>query len=235
MKPTHQLRKKRPDKVIVMLVHHTPLFMTACDFFGIEETLVRVLSEDEVPLAFFERQHTFAVESFKPACREVEGGVDICWMKDDIATQRTLMMNPDLWRCILKDYLRRQVEIIHEHDLFVLFHSCGAIVDILPDLIEIGIDGVLPFKWSAEGMDAASIAREFGGHLVFYGGTDVLRLLPFGTQEEVRCEVRKNIDIFAMRGGHVVANSHRCLENIKPENLHAMTEEARKLHPMHAT
>ena len=229
LKPVHQLREKNPDKAIVILVHHTPLFMTACDFFGIEETLVRLMSDDEVLSAFFERQHAFAFESFKRACSEVEGVVDICWMMDDIATQRTLMMNPDLWRRVLKDYLRRQVEIIHEHNLFVLFHSCGAIVDILPNLIEIGVDGVLPFQTTAEGMDATSIARDFGGRLVFYGGIDVQHLLPFGEQEDVRREVRKNVDLFAGYGGHIVANSHHCLENIKPENICAMTEEGRKL------
>ena len=230
--PARRLREKHPDRAIAMLVHQTMLFMSACDFFGIEEALVRMLSEDRVLLAFFEHQHEFAIESFKRACSETEGVIDVCWMMDDLASQRTLMMRPDLWRRHLKGYLRRQVEVIHKHNLLALFHSCGAIRDIIPDLIEIGIDGVLPFQTSAEGMDASSIARDFGGRIVFYGGMDVQHLLPFGSEEDVRCEVRKNIDIFSEYGGYIVANSHHCLENIKPENIRAMTEEARKPHPV---
>jgi len=229
--PAQRVREKHPDKAVAMLVHGTMLFMTACDFFGIEEALMRLLLEDEVLMAFFERQHEFAVELLERACRETEGVVDICWVMDDIATQRALMMRPDLWRRHLKDLLRRHIEVIHEHNLLALFHSCGAIRDILPDLIEIGVDAVLPFQTTADGMDAASIARDFGGKIAFYGGMDIQQLLTFGSEDDVRREVRKNVDLFATCGGYIVANSHHCIENIKPENVVAMLDEARQYHP----
>jgi uroporphyrinogen decarboxylase len=100
--------------------------------------------------------------------------------------------------------------------------------EILPDLIEVGVNGLLTFQTSAEGMEAESIARDFGGKLVFYGGIDVQQLLTFGSEEDVRREVRKNIDLFAECGGYVVANSHHCIANIQPRNMVAMLTEARR-------
>lgn len=232
IKPIHEMRAKHPDKAIVMLFHTTMLFMTACDFFGIEEALMRLLSDDEVMSEFLNRQNDFAVNAFRYACREARGVADICWLMDDIATQRCLMMRPDLWRRHFKEHLRQQVAAIHENGLYAMFHSCGSIREILPDLIEVGMDAVLPFQTSTAGMDAESIARDFGGRIVFYGGMDVQHLLTFGTEEEVRAEVRKNLNCFSPTGGHIVSNSHHCIENINPRNVCVMLEEARKPFPM---
>ena len=232
--PAHAFRKKYPDKAIVMLVHRTMLFMTACEFFGAEEALVRLISGDEVLEEFLRLQGEFAADSFRYACGQVQGAVDVCWLMDDVATQRALMMRPDLWRTCFKEILRREVEAIHANNMYVLFHSCGAIREILPDLIEIGIDGVLPFQTTAGGMDAESIARDFGGKILLYGGIDIQQLLTFGSEKDVRHEVRKNIDLFASHGGYVVSNSHHCIQNIKPPNICAMLDEARSYRPARA-
>ena len=217
-----------------MLVHRTMLFMTACEFFGAEEALVRLISGDEVLEEFLRLQGEFAADSFRYACGQVQGAVDVCWLMDDVATQRALMMRPDLWRTCFKEILRREVEAIHANNMYVLFHSCGAIREILPDLIEIGIDGVLPFQTTAGGMDAESIARDFGGKILLYGGIDIQQLLTFGSEKDVRHEVRKNIDLFASHGGYVVSNSHHCIQNIKPPNICAMLDEARSYRPARA-
>jgi uroporphyrinogen decarboxylase len=219
-------RAAHPDKAIVTLVHTTMLFMTACDFFGIEEALVRLATGDEVLLEFLDRQHRYAMAVLRHACSEAQGVADIFWLMDDVGTQRSLMMSPELWRRHFKEPLREQVAVVHEHGLYAMFHSCGAIRSILPDLIDIGMDAVLPFQTAAEEMDAASIARDFGGRIAFYGGMDVQHLLTRGTEEEVREEVRRNAALFAGCGGYIVANSHHCVENINPANVCAMLDEA---------
>jgi uroporphyrinogen decarboxylase len=184
--------------------------------------------------AFVERQNEFYVALLERCCAQARGVADICWLGDDYATQRALMMSPELWRRFLKEPLRRQVEVAHRHDLYALLHSCGAVRAILPDLIDIGVDGLLTFQTSAAGMDAGSIARDFGGQLVFYGGIDCQQLLTFGSEGAVRREVRKNMDLFAGCGGYVVANSHHGIANIRPENVVAMLSEARRYFPARA-
>ena len=98
---------------------------------------------------------------------------------------------------------------------------------ILDDLIDIGVNALLVFQTTARGMDAKSIAAEFGGRLAFYGGMDVQQLMSFGTVEDVAAEVRANVEAFADCGGYIVANSHHCVKTIKGENIVAMFEAAK--------
>jgi len=233
-KPVHDLRAKYPDKAIVLLVHWTMLFMNACDFFGMEEALVRLVEEDEVFVEFLRRQNEFALALFRRACEQGAAVADLAWCMDDVGTQRALLMQPELWRKYFKEPLRQQIAVMHEYGLKTIYHSCGAIRPLLPDLIEIGLDAFEPFQTTAEGMDAESIARDFGGRLVFYGGVDVQHLLTFGSEDDVRNEVRRNLDRFADVGGYVVSNSHHCIPAIKPENIIAMIDEARRPRPMKA-
>ena len=168
------------------------------------------------------------------------GVIDICWLGDDYAGQENMIADPALWRKLVKPYLAEQVRLAREHGMCVLFHSCGAVRSILADLIDIGVSGLLVFQTTARGMDAESIAREFGGKLVFYGGIDVQQLLSFATPDQVADEVRANLRAFARClgswclyhafahcGGYVVANSHHCIATIKGENVEAMCRAAR--------
>jgi uroporphyrinogen decarboxylase len=99
---------------------------------------------------------------------------------------------------------------------------------VLSDLIDIGVNGLLVFQTTARGMDVESIAREFGGRLVFYGGIDVQQLLSYGTVEEVEATVRANARAFADHGGYIVANSHHRVSTIKGDSIVAMCEAAKR-------
>jgi uroporphyrinogen decarboxylase len=153
--------------------------------------------------------------------------MDICWLGDDYASQQSLIMSPELWRARIKPYLAEQVQLVRDHGMHVLFHSCGAVRDILPDFIEIGISAHLVFQTTATGMDAPSIARDFGGQLAFYGGIDIQQLLSYGTPQDVEATARANIQAFEGCGGYMVANSHHGVATIKGENIEAMCRAAR--------
>ena len=103
--------------------------------------------------------------------------------------------------------------------MLVFFHSCGAVRPVLPDLVEMGVSALVVFQTRARGMDPESIAREFGGHIAFYGGIDVQQLLSFGTPEQVVDEVQRNVRAFSRCGGYIVANSHHGVDTIRGENL----------------
>jgi uroporphyrinogen decarboxylase len=158
-----------------------------------------------------------------------EGYCDICWLGDDFASQTSMMISPALWRKFIRPFLAEQVQLVREHGLYVLYHSCGAVRPVLNDLIDIGVNGLLVYQTTATAMDVASIAREFGGRLVFYGGIDVQQLLSFGTVDDVKRTVEANVLAFADCGGYVVANSHTSVATIRPENIQAMCEAAREV------
>lgn len=223
-------RERWPEHAIVVLSRVPSLFMTACTDFGMEESLVKMATEPEVFERYIKIQNRYCLDMIPHILRNANGMTDIFWLMDDIASQEDLIMSPDLWRKFFKPHLAKQVKLIKESANRVIFHSCGAIRSVIADLIEIGIDAVLVFQTSARNMDAGSIAGEFGGKMVFYGGIDVQNLLRQGTIQEVKETVKNNRMAFEPYGGYVVANSHHCISDIKGENIVAMCEETHEIY-----
>jgi uroporphyrinogen decarboxylase len=112
-------------------------------------------------------------------------------------------------------------------DVKVSYHSCGAVYELIEDLIDIGVDSLNPVQVSARNMDPVKLKKEFGGRMAFWGGIDTHRVLPFGTPEEVRKEVRRMINILGKKGGYVLASVHNIQAEVPPENIVAMFEEGK--------
>jgi uroporphyrinogen decarboxylase len=107
-----------------------------------------------------------------------------------------------------------------------MFHSCGAVSAILDDLVELGLDALNPVQTSAKGMDLAWLKATYGDRLTFHGALDHQRVLPYGTPDEVRAEVRRVIDLLAPGGGFCLAPSHDLLlDEFPPANVVAMYDE----------
>ena len=221
-------RRRRPDHALGFLPGWMPLFWTACTLFGMDEALIKMITRPAVFEAYLRRQHEYYMDILSRGLAAGEGYCDICWLGDDFASQKAMLMSPDLWRKLIKPFLAEQVRRAREHGMFVLFHSCGAVRSVLGDLIDIGVNALLVFQTTAAGMDAESIARDFGGRLAFYGGIDVQQLLSFGTPEEVETAVRANVRAFRDCGGYVVANCHHRVATIQGRNIEAMFHAARE-------
>ncbi len=148
--------------------------------------------------------------------------VDAVLVGDDMGIQTGPMYSPAIYRELVKPRHARMVQAIKEHDVKVIFHSCGAVHDFVGDIIDIGADVLNPVQVSAKDMDPVTLKEEFGDRIAFWGGVDTQRLLPFGTAEEVAAETRRIIDILGKGGGYVL-NSVHCLEpEVPPENIVAM-------------
>jgi len=224
-----QARDRWPDHALVLTPGWWPLFWGTCEAFGVEAALVNLLSAPALFECAVRCIHERYLDRLAPGLAAAQGCFDICWLGDDFASQQSMFLSPEHWRSFIKPCLAEQVELARGHGLYVLYHSCGAIRPILPDLIDIGVNGVLVFQTKAKGMDASSIAEEFGGRLVFYGGLDVQHLLSFGTTEEVAAEVAANVRAFADCGGYVVANSHHRVATIDGRNVEALCRAAREV------
>ena len=221
-------RQRWPEHALVLGHSWMPLFWTACQEFGMEAALIKMHTQPAVIEAFVARQHDYYMDILSRALEAARGVCDICWLGDDYASQTQMMFSPQLWRQLIKPYLARQVALVRRHGMSVLFHSCGNVRSILPDLIDIGVNALLVFQTTASDMDAHSIARDFGGRLAFYGGVDVQHLLSFGTPDDVAQTVRDNARAFEKHGGYIAANSHHGVSTIKGENIEAMCEAARR-------
>ena len=153
--------------------------------------------------------------------------VDVVQEGDDYGSQHQLQISPELFRQVFKPRLARLVAHIkkcapHVH---LFFHSCGSIRDILPDLIEVGVDILNPVQVTAAGMHSGQLKKAFGESLSFWGGgVDTQRVLPTGTPAQVRDEVKRRLDDFAPGGGFVFAAVHNIQADVPPENILAMRE-----------
>ena len=144
---------------------------------------------------------------------------------DDLGAQEALMVSPGMYRSLVQPHQRRLFSGIKSYAPHVklVYHSDGAIFEVIPDLIELGVDALNPIQVSAAGMgDTARLKREFGRDLVFWGGScDSQHTLPHGTPAQVREEVKRRIGDLAPGGGYVFAPVHNVQADVPPRNFEA--------------
>ena len=152
----------------------------------------------------------------------------VVYTSDDMGHQNGLLFNPEIFRKIYKPRHARIMQAIKKKtDAKIFFHSCGAVSELIPDFIEMGVDILNPVQISAKGMDPAYLKREFGKDITFWGGgCDPHGVLAKGTPDEVRESVKKNLEFFAPGGGYIFASIHNIQVNVPPENILAMYESA---------
>lgn len=154
--------------------------------------------------------------------------LDVIQLNDDFGAQEALQISPEVYRAIFKPRQKQWIEFVKARTQARVFIHCdGAIAEILPDFIEIGIDILNPLQTSARGMAAAKIKAEFGRDLCFWGGgVDTQLTLPFRSVGEIRSEVRENIRVLGEGGGFVFATVHNIQPDIPPGKVLAVFETA---------
>jgi len=178
--------------------------------------------------ALSERVLEWLLEFWDLLLDEVGPYVHIVELSDDLGGQHGPLFSPDLYREVYKPRHRRLADLIHSKtDAKIFLHCCGSIHWALPDLIECGIDIINPVQVSAKNMETDRLKREFGRDIVFWGGgADASKVLPLGTPEDVREEVRRRIHDLAPGGGYVFASIHNIQAEVPPENVVAFFEAA---------
>ena len=165
------------------------------------------------------------LEAFHGAVGERIQVLQIC---DDFGTQRAPFLSVRAFRELVLPAYRRGLDWVHQNTGWrVMLHSDGALVPLLPSIIEMGVDILNPVQTTAAGMDAERLKREFGDRLVFWGGScDSQGTLGSGTPAEVAAETRANLEAFATGGGYVFASVHNIQANVPPENIVALFDAA---------
>jgi uroporphyrinogen decarboxylase len=151
--------------------------------------------------------------------------VDIVMHSDDLGEQTGPMFSPEIYRKVFKPHHKRLFDVMKSRGHKLLLHSCGSIRRLIPDLIEVGVDILNPIQVTATGMDTKELKKEFGSELCFWGGgVDTQHILPRGTVQEVKDEVKRRIDDLAPGGGFVFTPVHNIQADVPAENLQAMWE-----------
>lgn len=141
------------------------------------------------------------------------------YVAEDLGSQKNLMYSPEHIREFLFPGMKRMIDLAHEAGAAVFHHDDGNIMQILPDLVDLGIDILNPIQWRADNMDRQRLKKEYGDKLVFHGAVDNQHTLPFGTPRDVQDEVLENIDILGENGGYILAPCHNIQPNTPLENI----------------
>lgn len=191
----------------------------------VEEWYVSTAVRRDYVLAIFEKQCEIALKNLEKLIPVLGDRVQAVFLTGtDFGTQRGPFISKQAYRDLFKPFHKRVNDLVHAKSSWKTFiHSCGSVFDLLPDFVEAGFDILNPVQCSAAQMDARTLKKEFGKHLVFWGGgTNTQQTLPFGTPAEVYREVRERIEIFGEGGGFVFDTVHNIQGNTPTENLLAM-------------
>ncbi len=152
--------------------------------------------------------------------------IDLIKIGDDLGTQDRLMISPRMYRRMLKPLHADLIETIRAHTKAkIFFHTDGDVFDLIDDFIEIGVDVLNPIQTSAGKMsDLEALKKRYGNNLVFCGAIDTQHILPHGTPEDVRQEVKRVIHILGEDGGYMAASVHTIMNEVPPENVLAMVD-----------
>ena len=196
------------------------LYERAWSLRGMEGFLIDMVASPGFAHELLDRICAVNLDLIAQACKHP---IDCVRFGDDWGAQHGLIMGPDLWREFIKPRMARMIDACHSQGKTVFLHSDGDILDIIPDLIEIGLDILNPVQ--PDVMDIYSVKREFGSKLTFLGGVSVQNLLPNGSADEVRREIRQLIRVVGAGGGFIVSPTHILGPDIPIENVAAMIDE----------
>ncbi len=161
----------------------------------------------------------------------IEMGADVLWAGDDFGSQSGMLMDPAQWRQVFKPRIKWMFEEFRKvnPNIKIAWHSCGSIIDIIPDFIEIGLDILNPIQPMATGMEPEFLKKEFGKDLIFFGGICVQDLLPNQAPQTIKDEVKRRAEILGKEGGYIIAPAHNVQDDTPEENILAFFEAVKEL------
>jgi uroporphyrinogen decarboxylase len=199
------------------------LFELAWHLVGMEKYMIDLFMESD-----WIYQLNDMVEAWTTgiAVQLVDLGVDAIWFGEDLGSQQSTLISPDMWRNEFKPRYARMINQLKDKnkDLLIIFHSDGAVAPLIPDFIEIGIDIYNPVQPNVPGSDPEELKTKFGQDICFFGGIDQQGLLPKGDLKAIRDEVRNRAKILGEDGGYLLAPAHILQADVSPDTIEALIQ-----------
>ena len=216
---------KEASESFITLGPWVSFFEVYCGMRGLEQAMLDTVTQPDfvqAALDKIERLQTAMMTRFF----DVAGTwIDCVFISDDMGGQQNLLLSLDAWDFFFKARLERWCRLIHDYNIKVFYHSDGAIAPLIPRLIDAGIDILNPIQHLCRGMELRHLKDSFGEKIIFHGGIDNQRLLPYGTPDDVRRETRRCLDILgAGNEGYICCSCHNIQHGTPVANILAMIE-----------
>ena len=218
--------RQESDKALVARV--MPGIVTYAQFLrGFENWAVDLVLNPEFSKGLHEKLAETWIEAVSLVIEAVEDNVDVIMFGEDLGIQNQTMLSPAMFRERIKPLLTRMVKTIKSRTKAkIAMHTCGSVYALIEDFIDIGIEALNPMQSNAKDMEAPKVKGIAGNRLALWGGIDTHQVMPKGTLEEVRQEVKRKIAIYGKGGGYMLSPDHNVLVDVPPKNLMAMFEAA---------
>ncbi len=193
---------------------------------GLEQSLLDLALNPELAHAIVDRLGDYFYRYAERLFEAGGGLIDITQLTDDFGTQTGLMISLEMFDEFFLPHYRRLAKLIHDHGIRIFHHDDGAMWDLIPRLIDLGVAVINPIQYRCGNIDRAWLKATYGDRLAFHGGVENQAVLPFGSVAEVAAEVRECIATLGQGGGYILAPCHN-LQAVTPvENIVAMYETA---------
>ncbi|MDR3219337.1 MAG: uroporphyrinogen decarboxylase family protein [Dysgonamonadaceae bacterium] len=210
-----------PPGYAVMGVVWSAHFQDACAAFGMETAFIKMLTEPEMFRAVIDRIADFYLKANEIFYEATKGKLHAVLIGNDFGGQTGLMLSPELIREFVFDGTKKLIDQAKSYGLKVIHHSCGSIFEIIPDLIELGVDAIHPIQALAANMEPDRLKKAYGERISFCGGVDAQYLMVKGDPADVSKKVDELKSLFPT--GLIISPSHEAiLPDTKPENVAAM-------------
>lgn len=198
------------------------VFESAWQLRGMEEFLMDLATNPDIPLYIMERLTDVIVENTRRVLEAAGDLIDMVYFYDDVGAQTGLMISKNMWRRFIRPFHQRIIDTAHSFGKSVMYHCDGAIYPLIGELVEMGVDVLNPIQPNAKDMAPARLKSEFGDRLAFHGGIDIVGTLPNGSPQEVRNEVSQRVQDLGENGGYILASSHHIQADTPIQNVMAM-------------
>jgi uroporphyrinogen decarboxylase len=225
---------KSEGKIVVIKSLCAGLFEMGQRLRGMENFLCDLFIDPDNSKLILDKLTEQKMQFWEMVLDELGDVVDIVVETDDYGTQESQLIPPDTFRELFKPRYKDIFALIKKkfnekkpagERGYIFFHSCGNVRPILPDFIELGVDILNPIHVNAAGMDPVQLKKDFGSEITFWGGgIETQNILPYGTPEEVREDVKRNLEALMTGGGFVFNTVHNIQAEVPPENIMAMWE-----------
>ena len=208
------------DEYWIVGVTVTTIFETAWALRGLDTMLIDLITDRELAETILDIPFHYHLAAAK---KLTQMGVDMIWVGDDIGAQNSMIVSPEIWRSIFKPRWAKffsEIKAINPN-VKIAYHSDGVIDQIIPDMIEVGLDVLNPIQPAC--LNPAELKKKFGKELCFWGSIDEQHTLPFGKPDDVRREVLSRIDTLGKGGGLILGPTHHVQLDTPMENFWAMT------------
>jgi len=201
------------------------IFELAWQLTGLEKHLMAMAMQESWLNTLYDRVEHWTTNI---ALQLVGIGVDALWFGEDLGTQTTTLMSPDMWREQFKPRYERLFEKVKKEnpEIIIIMHSDGAVAPLLSDFIEMGVDVYNPVQPNVPGSDPQELKDKYGKNISFFGGIDQQELLPSGDAEKIRQEIKTRCSILGKDGGYLLAPAHIIQADVRPETVKLMIEAA---------